>query len=448
MNSQNSAASILEQVSGQAEGAELYEVRSFELPVTFRAGALESVKAVETAGRALRVISDGRLGFSTTTDLTDHRTLVHNALECALFGDPASFEFPTQQPSPTVQCFDRQVEQLGEQELITQGEEVIDRIKAYDPGLQIDFSITKNVETVALLNTSGLSVEDRRTSLSAGIEVTRTREDDILIVYDQISSRRSEDLDLLATAERLIERLRWAEETVTVESKAMPIVFTSLGTLCLVLPLLTGLNGRYVYLGASPLGEKLGQQVLDSRFTFLDDGRLDFAVQSAPYDDEGTPTTRKPLIENGVVGQFLYDLRTAAQAQTRPTGNGFKSDGLLERGFHLPPGIASATSVILPGDRSLKEILRDLPEALLVEQILGLGQGNVIAGEFSNNVGLGFLVRNGEIVGRVKNTMIAGNAYDLLKDQLIALSDRAEWFFGRLHAPAIVVDGVGVASKS
>ena len=56
-------------------------------------------------------------------------------------------------------------------------------------------------------------------------------------------------------------------------------------------------------------------------------------------------------------------------------------------------------------------------------------------------------MRKGEIVGRVRNTMIAGNIHDLLKDQLIALSDRAEWYNGILYAPAIAVDGVGVASQ-
>jgi PmbA protein len=71
-----------------------------------------------------------------------------------------------------------------------------------------------------------------------------------------------------------------------------------------------------------------------------------------------------------------------------------------------------------------------------------------MAGEFSNNVSLGFLARRGEIVGRVKNTMIAGNVYHLLRDCLIALSDRAEWVHGVLRAPAIVLDGVSVASSA
>jgi PmbA protein len=71
----------------------------------------------------------------------------------------------------------------------------------------------------------------------------------------------------------------------------------------------------------------------------------------------------------------------------------------------------------------------------------------VLSGEFSNNVGIGFLVRRGEIVGRVKNTMVAGNIYDLLKNRQVVLSDRAEWVYGLLHVPAIAIEGVDVISK-
>ena len=447
MTSQISAGHLMEEVSGQVGGAELYQVLSLTMPVSFEVGALKSVESVEMTGRALRVIKEGHLGFSTTTDLTDDTTLIRNALEASRYGDPAPFELPEARPGPEVQCFDPQVERLDEEALILQGEKVVDRIKAYDPELKVDVSLRKALDEVTLLNTSGLGLEDRRTSFSLFVGVVRTREDDILIIYDGASSHRHQDVDALAMADGLIERLRWSETLAAVGSGAMPVVFRSQAINCLLLPLGVGLSGRNVYLGASPLAEKLGQQILDRRFTLVDDGRLDYASPSAPYDDEGIPTARKTLIEDGVVKQFLYDLRTAAQAGAQPTGNGFKAEGWRGRGYHLPPAVAPTTVLVPPGDQTLEEILGGLDEALLVEQVIGLGQGNIEAGEFSTNVALGFLVRKGEIVGRIKNTMIAGNVYDLLKDQLIALSDRAEWYQGILHAPAIAVDGVGVASQ-
>jgi PmbA protein len=446
MTSQIHAADLLETVAGQVDGAEVYELHSLELPVRFAFGELESLRSVETAGRALRLIKDGRLGFSTTTDLADEVTLLRNAVESAEFGDAAPFQFPKEQPAADVACFDPQIERLDEEKLISLGEQIVAEIRAYDDQLQTEVSIHKSVQRVRLLNTSGLEKEYPRTGLAISIEVTRTREGDILIIYDSASSHRAKDVDALVLAKDIIRRLQWSERAARVESKTMPVVFQRMGAAVPLLPLLSGLNGRQAFLGASPLAKELGQQAFDRRLILVDDGRLNHAPRSAPFDDEGVPTTQKHLIEGGVVRHFLYDLKTAGLAGAQPTGNGFKS-GLFGGGFQRPPDVAPSTWLVTPGSQTLNEILVGLDEALLVEQVIGLGQGNVMAGEFSNNVSVGFLVRNGEIIGRVKNTMIAGNVYELLRDQLIALSDETSWVFGMLHVPAIAVDGVGVAGR-
>ncbi len=440
------AEDLLEKLAKQTDGAEIYELHTVELPVRFRAGALESVKAVETAGRALRLIKDGRLGFSTTTDLGDDTYLVQNALESAQYGDPAPFRFPAQQPAPAVQCFDPQVEQMDEQNLIALGEQIVEKIQAYDATLQIEAWAVKEIEEIRLCNTSGLTLSHRRTTLSVGAYVTRAQEGDIFSISESASWRQAKEIDILARADRLIERLRLAEKIVPAQTKAMPVIFRGPGVLVLLFPFLVGLDGRNVFLGVSPLRGKLDQKICDERFSLIDDGTLDFAPRSTPYDDEGVPTTKKFLIERGVVKQFLYDLKTAALAQAQPTGNGFKV-GFMGGGFRRPPTISSTSAIIPPGDRTFTQILQDFDEALIVENVMGLGGGNPLTGEFSNTVSVGFLARKGEIVGRVKNTMIAGNVYDLLKDRLIALSDRPEWVFGFVYTPAIALDGVSVASK-
>jgi PmbA protein len=393
------------------------------------------------------VIQDGRLGFSTTSDLADGTTVVENALASATYGDPAHFQFPGAGPTPTVRCFDPVVEALDEEQLIALGEEVIEGLRSYDADLQVDVSIERRVEEVRLGNTSGLALEDRRTSLALHIDAMRTQGDDVLVLWQDRESRARQKVDGAALVDALIQRLRWSERIVPVAPRPMPVVFNLTATAALLLPLMAGLNGRDVYQNTSPLRDKLGQRALDARVTLVDDGRLDDAIRSAPFDDEGVPTTAKPLVAEGVVEAFLYDLRTAGQAGAQPTGNGFKSDVLRGGSYETRPGTQPATWLVSPGDQSLEQILAGLDEALLVEGVLGLGQGNIAAGEFSNNVVVGFLVQRGEIVGRVKDTMIAGNVYELLKERLLALGDRAEWIGGAVRVPALAVDGVSVSTK-
>ncbi len=88
-----------------------------------------------------------------------------------------------------------------------------------------------------------------------------------------------------------------------------------------------------------------------------------------------------------------------------------------------------------------------IEEGLVVEELLGAGQGNELGGDFRANVSLGYRVEGGRIVGRVKDTMIAGNVYEVLK-QVEAISDSPEWVFGSMRTPAFRCSGVKVAAKS
>jgi len=86
----------------------------------------------------------------------------------------------------------------------------------------------------------------------------------------------------------------------------------------------------------------------------------------------------------------------------------------------------------------MAEIVAGIKEGLLVESPLGLGQGNVISGAFSNNLSLAFKIEGGEIVGRVKDVSIAGNIYQDLR-HIKALSREAEWVYGGLRLPYILL---------
>lgn len=448
MSEQVSTAEILARASQQAEAAEVYEVLREARPVFFRSNTLEAVRSVETAGRALRLIANGRLGYSTTTDLADRTTLVRNALDSARYGDVVDLRFPPRQPQPEVPRFDPAVEALREEEMIAMGKEAVARVRALYPGVQVHVHLRKNIEEVRLLNSAGLDVQDRRTSLAMEVTAQKVGEGEILFVSESAASRRRDEIDPAALAARVVEVLRWTERVVPVRSGTMPVIFHGEAAPVLFLPFLYGFNGRDVYQGTSPLSTRLGQQAFDRRISLVDDGRLPFAVRSAPTDDEGVPTTEKPLIETGVVRQFLYDLRTAALAGTTPTGNGFKAGAMEGSDFRRQPDIAPGSWRVAPGEKSLAQILGDLEEVLLVEGVLGMGQGNLQAGEFSNNVDLAFLVRRGEVLGRVKGTMIAGNAYELLQDHLLAIASDPKWVMGWLHVPSIVLEGVSVTSAA
>ncbi len=90
--------------------------------------------------------------------------------------------------------------------------------------------------------------------------------------------------------------------------------------------------------------------------------------------------------------------------------------------------------------------MADVKEGLIIEQLMGSDQGNILGGDFSGNVLLGYKIENGKITGRVKNTMIHGNIYQLLKD-MAAIGNDGRWVGSSLHAPSIYCREISVAAK-
>jgi len=91
-------------------------------------------------------------------------------------------------------------------------------------------------------------------------------------------------------------------------------------------------------------------------------------------------------------------------------------------------------------------MVSDIKEGLVIEQLMGAEQGNILGGDFSGNVLLGYKVESGKIVGRVKNTMVSGNVYQLLKE-VTAIGSEAEWVGGFLHTPPLYCPRLSVAAK-
>jgi PmbA protein len=99
-----------------------------------------------------------------------------------------------------------------------------------------------------------------------------------------------------------------------------------------------------------------------------------------------------------------------------------------------------------PGALEEAALLAEVGHGLVVDELIGVGQGNVIGGVFSHPVALAYRVDGGEIAGRVKDVAVAGNAYELLR-RVRALGRDARWLRGTRLVPPMVLDAVNVARR-
>jgi PmbA protein len=439
--------SLLDRLAGRTQEAEVYESRSDTIEVTFTNGQVKGALARESSGVALRAIKDGRLGFASSTDKTERALtkLLENLQSSIAVGDQAGFSFPKRLPpgsdAKTLAIFDEKTARLTPQDLVAFGEKAIAAIKAKHPDVALDLHLRRSLVEVKLENSRGASFQDKGTSVSISIEFNRTRENDVLLDDDGFSGVGMGD-ELDRAIARAIEKLDRAKTDVKLEKTGMlPVYFSPGGSFLVLSPLFQGLSGKAVQTGTSPLREKRGQEILDARIDLTDAGTAPGLLGSAPYDDEGTPRRSTPLIANGVLRSFVHDLKTASALKQEPTGNGDRP-GVLGQ-----PGPGYTNLIVRGGTKPAAELLRSIDYGLLVESVIGMGQGNTISGAFSNTVNLAYVVKKGEVIGRVKDISIAGNTYEVLKDRLAGLGREQETSSGSTRVPAMLLSGLSVVGK-
>ena len=438
---------ILEKARNKVSQAEVYHLQRKVLPVKFDAEGLSVIKVKQIEGVAMRAICEGRLGYSTSTDLAHPEAIVEAAVVTAAYGDETDLKFPGQAIDPIEGIHDPETASLSAEQLVELGEGIRERILAEADDIEVEVSVQTTVDHVYVANTNGLDAEETRTSISVSFDATRAKSGDIFTVSDSYEARSVNEFCIDDLTKRVRRLLTLGRDVASSPSGSLPIVFTSAGSIAVLLPLIMGLSGKSVLLGMSPLGKKLGETIFDPHFGLIDDSRLVTGSAASSFDDEGVATQRTTLVESGQLRSFYYDLRTAKQAGVESTGNGYKGGMIGGSNFRMAPSASLSNVIVGTGDATEDDLIRGIKSGLLVDGVLGLGQGNLNAGDFSNNVATAFVIEDGKIAGRVKNVMLAGNSYDLLREHLIGLGHEADWVYGQLHCPAIAVNHVNVAAK-
>ncbi|MFW6457151.1 MAG: TldD/PmbA family protein [Planctomycetota bacterium] len=421
---------ILKQAERHSSSCEVFHQNGEVQSVVFENNNLKKISTRQYEGIGLRLIIDGRIGFASSTDLRSPADLVDMARESAQFGDQAQFDFP-EPPSSLheVNTADHSISDWRADDIKEMGAQALEESRNSNENYLFSATITTSSCDERLVNSRGLDITRPSTRMSASTEIQETREDGLLQAYESKSWNQpfSSILDITRDA---LQKMKQGSRVVSPSTATMPVIFVPKSVHNLLRPIMTAVNGKLVHKGSSVLADRVGEHILDPRLSIYDDATIDFAPGSTSMDDEGWPTDKFPLFEEGVLRNYLIDQQTSGHLNMEPTGSGYRS-------YSKRPSPSSSNTIILPGSMDLEDCIRGMDRALIVDQTLGSGQSNTLAGEFSVNVSLGLLVEDGTIRGRVKDAMVAGNVYDLLK-QIEGLGREQKWC-GSNYLPFICI---------
>jgi PmbA protein len=428
---------ILSLAQARGARAEVFSSDENRTVVEFRANEFYSQENRLTRGYGLRVVKDGRVGFSSTSNPDMRGELVEAALQTAAFGKQCRFEFPGPGPSPAVKTFDNRVIMLTASKMIEWGRELVDAVRSRVPDLKLDVTIGRNYRENAVLNGTGL--EARFSCATLQLSATGLLVQDGLVwiyEYENLSSGSAPAIG--AIADSIENRAVLARSRAKLATGTYPVVFMPTAVPNLLYPAMVGVNGKQLEKGTSPLIGKAGERFLDEKMIIADNGLRDFGVGSGPFDGEGVARRRTVLFDRGVFTGFLFDLATAGACRAESTGS-------AGRDYTSQPQPRISNVELDPGTAKLEDVLAGIEEGLLVYECIGGGQSNVLAGDITLNVSSGYRIENGKVAGRVKDAMIAGNVYEMFQN-VAAVGDTAR-DLGTFHVPFVAFPGLKVATR-
>jgi PmbA protein len=406
--------------------AEVYQSRAFSRPVFFEANRLKQLESSQSEGIALRLWREGCPGLAVAYGSVEPESLVERAIALSQLNAPETIELAEARTA----IYANRGESFPVERLVEVGKNAIAQIRDAYPEVLCSGELECEEETTTLMNSQGLHCQYTDTSISYYFGVEWVRGEDFLAVYEGDYTKGNLDTD--AVVKQILQRLQWAESNAEPATGKVPVLLSTNAATLLWSTVAAALNGKRRLEKSSPWSDSQGELVVAESLTLSQ--QPDREPYDCPFDDEGTPTQFLSLIAQGRLQQFYSDRTTARALGIANTGNGFRP-GL---GHYPTPELVNL--IVEPGQGSLADLISQVEDGIAIDQILGGGAD--ISGDFSINVDLGYRIEKGQIVGRVKDTMVAGNVYTALK-QILALGGDSRWN-GSCHTPSLIVGGLSV----
>ena len=277
---------------------------------------------------------------------------------------------------------------------------------------QVGASVTDSCSTITLMNSEGLHLEMNRGRLRVNVNVTATDGSERLTTHEAPGALGGYELiqnyspEALATecGERVLRML----DAGYIAGGQMPVVMgNGFGGVIFHEACGHPLETESVRRKASPFCDKIGEAIGQPCLTAIDDGTIEGEWGSLKYDDEGTPTQRTVLIENGILKTYMSDRVGAAEVGIALTGNARREN------YKYAPVSRMRNTFIAPGKDSLESMIASVDNGLYAARMAG-GSVNPATGEFNFAVGEGYVIRNGKICELVRGATLIGKGHEIM----------------------------------
>jgi PmbA protein len=437
---------LVEKENSDIKCTDIYLERTKYTNIEIEENSIKNSETGADTGISIRVINNnGALGFAYSNKL-DRNTLekiCKTAIKMMKVAtpDPDFKNLPNPFKNyPIVNgLFDKNLKHLEIEDSIKYIEALIKVCKDDDMAISQSGNFASGYSEVFIFNSNGLSVSRKETSslLSSNIIVKDKTTKETSSGYERQIERNLDRLNAINIANLALEDAKRNLNRKKIRNMKGSVILTPKGTISLILrPIAAAINAETFQYKRSFLLDKRGKKIGSDYLNIVDNGLIDGAAGSQIFDDEGVPCKNKTILENGIFlkNGLIHNSYTAGKEGVESTGN-------ASRGSYISiPSIGITNLIMKPGDSTLKEIIKDIKNGILLNYT---GDSpNISTGDFSGLILHGNLIQNGEIKEPLNETMIGIHLLDLF--QKIDAVSKEYRVYGAFQAPWVRIKSVNI----
>jgi PmbA protein len=420
---------------------ESYSMEKTQNTIIFEDKVLQDIQSTIQTGISIRLIKDRKLGFAYTRNLKGGESLIQHALDSLKGSVEVKYAFPLSKAVPELKTYDNEIGEATNTRIAEECKRIYSVLGQKTKG-QINIDASTSIEKIKIMNSAGTDLTTHNSYYTITTEILYPGSASGIhrsFVFKAFQEIADADLNMLA------ELYNQGGKELDIPGARMHVLFMPETMYTLIWRLQSATSGESIYHKQSPLADRLGDQIFDRKLTVIDNPLDDTKPGARAFDDEGVKCRLCPIIEEGVLSHFYYDLNYASKMDVEPTGHGFRTTRWSEEAISTKPRPALKYISLESGDKTFWQLVKEMDKGIIICGALGAHSGNIPNGDFSIGLSPGLYVDKGNIVGRVKDAMVAGNIYDVMK-RVSAIEDTIHPAYTGYY-PAVLFDEISVATK-
>ena len=409
------SAKLVDETLSSYDDGELFVEKTVSENLIFDDNKIKNASFDEEKGFGLRVVKDDSIGFSHSSELTDASLLkAVNAVKTLENGSNSKNTVP-KKTNNTLYSDENPIQLVEFKSKINLLENINSYARSKDLRVkQVSITLAANYQNIEIYKEGGITFNDSRPLVRLNVNVSIERNNSIENGSYGFGGRHMYDLLFMEKNWKNAVDKAYNQALVRLDAVEAPageqtvILGPGWPGILLHEAIGHGLEGDFNRKKTSAFADLVGKKVASEQITIVDDGTLLNKRGSLTIDDEGTPSQRTVLIENGILKNFMQDRLNAKLMNTNATGNGRRES------YSCIPMPRMTNTYMMDGKYEHNELIESTTNGIYATQFSG-GQVDITSGKFVFSASEAYEIKNGRIGRPIKGATLIGNGPDVLK---------------------------------